>query len=90
MDSSDDAPFVVTRRHEDIHQENIQPVPLLGRRLVLVPQSTGTPRSVQDRCDSSEDGVSRRQVEVRSHLEGMIPATELDSGAQFQSQGREN
>ena len=65
IDSSDDhAPFVVTRRsatlveergpegdaHEDFSQENIQPVPLLGRRLVLVPQSTGTPRSVQDRC----------------------------------------
>ena len=89
IDSFDDAPFVVTRTHEDIHQENIQPVPLLGRRLVLVPQSTGTPRSVQDRCDSSEDGVSRRQVEVRSHLEGTIPATELDSGAQLPSQGRE-
>ena len=103
IDSSDDhAPFVVTRRsatlveergpegdaHADFSQENIQPVPLLGRRLVLVPQSTGTPRSCRTGA-SSEDGVSRRQVEVRSHMEGTIPATQLDSGAQLRSQGLE-
>ena len=28
-------------------------------------------------------------MEVRSHMEGTIPATELDSGAQLQSQGRD-
>ena len=69
----------MTRRHEDISQENIQPVLLLGRRLVLVPQSTGTQRSVQDRCDSSEDGVSRRHVEVRSHMEGRLCSTKANS-----------
>ena len=36
--------------------ENFQPV-RLGRRLVLVPQSTGTPRSVQDRSEFSMGSI---------------------------------
>ena len=83
--SDDDAPFVVTRRsaasvargpetegeaQEDFSQaENIQPVRRLGRRLVLVPQSTGTPRSVQDRSDftatvvdESTDGIHNDSI----------------------------
>ena len=88
IDPSDDhAPFVVTRRsatlveergpegdaHEDFSQENIQPVPLLGRRLVLVPQSTGTPRSVQDRCFF-------RGWSVKETGGGQIPHGGHDSG----------
>ena len=43
------AEFPRLEAQEDFSQvENTQPV-RLGRRLVLVPQSTGTPRSVQDR-----------------------------------------
>ena len=42
------------------------------------------------RCDSSEDGVSSKQVEVRSYMvQGRLPATQLDSGAQLPSRGPE-
>ena len=51
--------------------ENIQPV-RLGRRLVLVPQSTGTPRSVQDRSQFSSPvdeptDVVRESFAIGSH-----------------------
>ena len=52
---------------EDFSQaENIQPVRRLGRRLVLVPQSTGTPRSVQDRSDFTATVVDESTVGIHS------------------------
>ena len=46
--------------------ENIQPVRRLGRRLVLWPQSTGTPRSVQDRSDFTATVVDELTVGIHN------------------------
>ena len=94
--SDDDAPFVVNRRsaasvergpetegeaQEDFSQaENIQPVRRLGRRLVLVPQSTGTPRSVQDRSDFTATVVDESTVGIHndSPERRLVDAFEFD------------
>ena len=80
--SDDDATFVVPRRSaasvergpetEGESQaafsqaENIQPMRRLGRRLVLVPQSTGTPRSVQDRSYFTATVVDESTVGIHN------------------------